>query len=995
MAKRIFKITEFEGGENRVKDARDLDLNECAKAKGVSFDKIGRLRLAGSSKETLGINTSSGSHGTSNLHYNSGNATLQIASGYGIFSFGHDHNMPFDDTIPQNISSEFIAIAVRDASDTLFIGFVDSESAYGTEGIGSTILSGFPIYKYDVIDFGTVSFTPKISYYFVDGGLRIFDAEFRNNITNTFYGHVRRDFFNTRSLLNTAFYNANSWIEENQSLEISSSASTFSEEDNRPCEGTAITNSTLFFQELGNTYPDSRYKVFLEIEEDEYNNNNGIRHTISDSETDANGVSTLTTNNNHGFYGGDIITIFGLSGDNQVYEGQYEVISGSEDGATTFTISADAEENSFNNGTVVLAEDTLNPELRAKWIYGISYILDGGQETQIATGSKGSSLMSSSNADDWTGFTTEPKMRFAFNHQYAGDLATHNWSERITGFRIYMKNIEGTTADQVSQEWHLLLDVDFVKGIYVIPGTDATERDLLHSNSRFYNVASATEDGSGGDDIRFLSPITYESINGYSNDENIGGDIKYKTAVIANDKCYIGNVKQNGTFYPDRIIVSPKGAYDVFPESNFIEGATSDGDPIVKLEYYGDRLFCFKEDSLQILNLSDEQEYVEETLSNYGVSSPCQVTKTDNGIAFVNRFGIHLHNGTELVNLTKDKINPFNFNPTDLDRNGFFIDGSQSSIGYDKENNKLILVRSTKRADYPCTLAGTPSSIAVEFISGGQVYEDAGNKIPSIGDIIRFTNTLDFSDDDLSLAKHGETGRTISANDCFIVRENNPVYARVEFLDMDADALIYDLNNNCLSFRNYAYGNSVDGSKITNFINTNMLNNNNKLLALQDKSSNGDGTNIDIMEWDDNPVIITDDDTFEYKTRDIDFGDPSVRKKIYKVYVTFKTNDGKNSHSNSNINVYHLTNQDTSQGNWTDLGDWTLFDNTKSTNYNTANGLYSESDSPDSQVAELIPTSSINNIYSFQLLFRNTNGNVPRGFEINDISIVYRTKSIK
>ena len=130
MAKRIFKITEFEGGENRVKDARDLDLNECAKAKGVAFDKIGRLRLTGSSKETLGINVLTGSHDTSNLHTGDGNATLQIASGYGIFSFGHDHNMPFDGTsIPQNISSEFIAIAVRDASDTLFIGFVDSESA--------------------------------------------------------------------------------------------------------------------------------------------------------------------------------------------------------------------------------------------------------------------------------------------------------------------------------------------------------------------------------------------------------------------------------------------------------------------------------------------------------------------------------------------------------------------------------------------------------------------------------------------------------------------------------------------------------------------------------------------------------------------------------------------------------------------------------------------------------------------------------------------------
>ena len=53
MAKRIFKITEFEGGENRTKDPRDLDLNECAQAKGIEFDKLGRIRVAGSSSEIL------------------------------------------------------------------------------------------------------------------------------------------------------------------------------------------------------------------------------------------------------------------------------------------------------------------------------------------------------------------------------------------------------------------------------------------------------------------------------------------------------------------------------------------------------------------------------------------------------------------------------------------------------------------------------------------------------------------------------------------------------------------------------------------------------------------------------------------------------------------------------------------------------------------------------------------------------------------------------
>ena len=43
--------------------------------------------------------------------------------------------------------------------------------------------------------------------------------------------------------------------------------------------------------------------------------------------------------------------------------------------------------------------------------------------------------------------------------------------------------------------------------------------------------------------------------------------------------------------------------------------------------------------------------------------------------------------------------------------------------------------------------------------------------------------------------------------------------------------------------------------------------------------------------------------------------------------------------------------------------------------------------------AELKPSSSINNINSFQLLFDGTTTDV--NFAINDISIVYRTKNIK
>ena len=972
MPKRTFKITEFEGGENRTKDPRDLELNECAQAKGVEFDKLGRIRVAGSGVEIKPLFKTTGDGDLHSTHGMSiGTNVYILNNGYGIFNFNHDYNL---DSIllsdPLEIGTEIISIAyIQDTS--LYIGFIDSK------GSGTSI-----IFYPNIINLGIQNKKPKIQYYYVDGGLRIFDSEFLNTTTNTFYGHVKRKRFANHN--NSSI--SNIWVEENQSLELESDFNV-----NRPYEGgSGQSGSNLYFQNLSNHDPSSPCNIILEIEESKWNDTNGIRHTIKNHAASSNGITTVETDNAHKFDGGDIIEIVDVSGSGEIFNGQYEVISGSGDSFTISLDGVDANElhTTSPDSYVCLAEDMINPELRAKWIFGVSYIIDGGQETKIARAQNSSGIMSASNFEDWTAFKTEPKMRFAFS--IADDADGNTWSPRITGFRIYMKNIEGTTADQVSQEWNMLVDVDFEKGQYVIAGTDSTKRDLINDGNTFYNVAEAAEDGAGGDDIRFLSPITYESLNTYSDDETI--EARYKTAVVANERVYIGNIVQNSQSYPDRILKSPVGSYDIFPESNFIEGVTSDGDSIVKLEYFGDRLFCFKNNTLQIINISDEEEYLEESLAGHGVSHPCQVVKTNDGIAYVNKTGLYLHNGSELVNLTQNKIHPFNFNPKDIYANGFFFEGAVPNLGYDEESNKLILVRSSVAYNYQVDIVeDNHQSIHTAFTDStfgdnGYIYFPSSGAA-KVGDIFQVQGTYDFTGDDLSIAKFGEGERLLNANDYFIITSVSNNNQKIEYLDLDADAFIYDLTNNCFSLRNFAFGANNVSYNMTNFINTNMFSSNNKLLLLKDASGvSQNGTNIDIVQWEDNPVTIESmNKTFLYKTRDIDFGDPAIRKKIYKVYITFKANDGKGTHANSEIRVYHLSNQD---------GSWTEFDDS-STNYNSTNGLYSEGNDSDWQIAELKPTSSINNIYSFQLKFENTNGDVPRGFEINDISIVYRSKPIR
>jgi len=107
----------------------------------------------------------------------------------------------------------------------------------------------------------------------------------------------------------------------------------------------------------------------------------------------------------------------------------------------------------------------------------------------------------------------------------------------------------------------------------------------------------------------------------------------------------------------------------------------------------------------------------------------------------------------------------------------------------------------------------------------------------------------------------------------------------------------------------------------------------------------GNDYGFKVYKWDDSPSATSgvEDNEREFRviTKDFDFGNPSINKKIYKVYVTFKSSDEPAIVTNRkqlsvpfykdpNIKVYYSVNGD----NLT----WTEFSQTKSKNYNS-NGL--------------------------------------------------------
>ena len=138
-------------------------------------------------------------------------------------------------------------------------------------------------------------------------------------------------------------------------------------------------------------------------------------------------------------------------------------------------------------------------------------------------------------------------------------------------------------------------------------------------------------------------------------------------------------------------------------------------------------------------------------------------------------------------------------------------------------------------------------------------------------------------------------------------------------------------------------------------------------------------------KWDDTS---SESNTISIKTKDIDFGEPGLKKNIYKVYISYKGNAQQSLTVQYAVNgdidtvaPFYLTNADGSSE--------------KSTS-DTSPLLSTDRD--DWIRAELIPVTAIRNVYSFQLVFGGTllfQGSGTQAFEINDISIVYRLKGVR
>jgi len=263
------------------------------------------------------------------------------------------------------------------------------------------------------------------------------------------------------------------------------------------------------------------------------------------------------------------------------------------------------------------------------------------------------------------------------------------WNPRIVGANVWlMHNNEGAIEDPL---WLATINFNFdssSKGLsFSHDGVEATSN--WESTSAGNGVVHQLIAG-----IPSVPVLTYSLKNGYKYTDNIHA--WYKTSAIVNRRLYAGNVsyyskKTNDIdsseapiHYPDRILRSPVNKFDILPESSFLDIMNNDGQDIVKLVNFNQKLLVYKQDDLFVIDCSGEFEYLETTHKGVGISSATAVCSTPNAIYWLNSQGVYAMDAENPpVNIIKSRLGTSEWMQK--------IYNTFSHIEYDPQDNLLII----------------------------------------------------------------------------------------------------------------------------------------------------------------------------------------------------------------------------------------------------------------------------------------------------------------
>ncbi len=182
-----------------------------------------------------------------------------------------------------------------------------------------------------------------------------------------------------------------------------------------------------------------------------------------------------------------------------------------------------------------------------------------------------------------------------------------------------------------------------------------------------------------------LKLATYNSLTGRAAETPVNS-IKWNTAAVVNNRAYYGNVdtvdeNSQTARANNRVYYTDPFKYDEIMPGRFFDVGRNDGDIIIKMCAYRDRLFIFKKNNTYIYNVRRQMEKI---FVGVGAQHKHAVFETPLGIVCSNKSGIYsvTHNAVrELSYPIRDTYQGLTFD--------------EPMIGYDGVDNELLFVPDT------------------------------------------------------------------------------------------------------------------------------------------------------------------------------------------------------------------------------------------------------------------------------------------------------------
>jgi hypothetical protein len=263
------------------------------------------------------------------------------------------------------------------------------------------------------------------------------------------------------------------------------------------------------------------------------------------------------------------------------------------------------------------------------------------------------------------------------------------YPKRVTGARAYIRKRD------TNDFWSLLADVDFTKE--QVSGRTSLDLPFTARNTGL-GTTSFRSGNNTNTPLRLNSPNadSYESVSGVPA-ETTTMIVRYKTAAVSNNITYIGNVKIGDKIYEDSIFKSHVNAHDMFYTQRRLDIASGDGERIIALHSFADRLLEFKERTMYVVNISQDVEFLEDVHFYKGIDHPHQAVNTEYGVAWINNYGVYLYNGERVIDLFLDPEIQGR-RRIDLSYYRTFL-GTTPTIAYDGREKRLLIISNTTGLD--------------------------------------------------------------------------------------------------------------------------------------------------------------------------------------------------------------------------------------------------------------------------------------------------------